>query len=92
MKHRHVLAILYISTFFTVGLVFYSIKVAPFFTGILLLSICLILLFMAYETLLIHSAAEFENRFWTGKANVLFNCHPYTDRAPTPQLFYHLKL
>ena len=71
MKQNHVLAIIYLSIFLAVGLVVYSIKLAPIFTGVLLLALGLIVLFMLYETMLIHSAAEFENRFWTGITLVL---------------------
>ena len=65
MKHQNIVLVIYLSSFFTAGVFLYSLKIAPIFTSILLTALAVVLVFLSTESWTIHSAAEFENRFWT---------------------------
>ena len=65
MKQQTVLLIIYTSAFLLIGFLIYALQAAPWFTALLLVFTAAILLFLGAEKSKIHSAAEFENRFWT---------------------------
>jgi hypothetical protein len=65
MHQQTVLWIIYSSSFLTVGVLIFGLKIAPIFTISLIASAGAILLFLFSEKWYIHAAAEFENRFWT---------------------------